>query len=204
MEIISEILTLEWDMFQKVNNLGGRASCQDNFETFKIMRKAQLSAWDLKTIESYKNDLEEANKINRNLISEKYARMMEYTHNVEYEKLKDKLFSLNPTVLSIVEKILQLNSEEEEKLKQMYPYLRKRGRQDNGREVSVDIYLKGELLTYSEKTLNLLLNHMINLKKKGESLAEKINENMVKEYGYSSLEQAEEMLKQKNKGEQNE
>ena len=33
---IEEIIKIEWQMFQNVDNLGGRADCQDDFETFLI------------------------------------------------------------------------------------------------------------------------------------------------------------------------
>ena len=41
-EILEAIIQLEWNMFQKVRNTGGRAGCQDDWETFYIMRKVSL------------------------------------------------------------------------------------------------------------------------------------------------------------------
>ena len=41
LEKVEKILQLEWNMFQKVENIGGRASCQEDFETFYIMRRSQ-------------------------------------------------------------------------------------------------------------------------------------------------------------------
>lgn len=32
--MIEEIIQREWDFFQKVQHIDGRASCQDDFETF--------------------------------------------------------------------------------------------------------------------------------------------------------------------------
>ena len=37
-EKIEKLIQMEWEDFQKVNNEGGRASCQDDPETFFISR----------------------------------------------------------------------------------------------------------------------------------------------------------------------
>ena len=42
MEIIEEIIQREWDFFQHVQHIDGRASCQDDFETFEKQRTAQF------------------------------------------------------------------------------------------------------------------------------------------------------------------
>ena len=36
--LINRIIELEWDMFDKVTNTGGRAACQDDEWTFYVMR----------------------------------------------------------------------------------------------------------------------------------------------------------------------
>ena len=41
-ELVNAIVQLEWEAFDKVDNLGGRAGCQNDGETFSIMRKSQL------------------------------------------------------------------------------------------------------------------------------------------------------------------
>ena len=42
--LINRIIELEWDMFDKVTNTGGRAACQDDEWTFYVMRFSQFSA----------------------------------------------------------------------------------------------------------------------------------------------------------------
>ena len=79
-EIIDRIIQLEWKQFDAVQNEGGRASCQDDFKTFEIMRKSQFLVWPAKVLESYEKDVLEAGKKGWNLISEKYARMIEFTN----------------------------------------------------------------------------------------------------------------------------
>ena len=44
-EKIQKIIDIEWEMFQQVDNIGGRADCQDDKETFYIMRRSQYENW---------------------------------------------------------------------------------------------------------------------------------------------------------------
>lgn len=74
-----KIAAIEWEMFQRVRNEGGRADCQNRPDTFKIMRLAQFSAWPEELAQSYLEDLRKALQNDRNLPMEKYARMMEST-----------------------------------------------------------------------------------------------------------------------------
>ena len=59
-ELINEIIALEWAFFDKVQNEGGRAPCQDDFRTFRAMRASQYEAWDEATLSSWHDDLKEA------------------------------------------------------------------------------------------------------------------------------------------------
>ena len=76
-EILEAIIQLEWNMFQKVRNTGGRAGCQDDWETFYIMRKSQFTSWKKELLLSYERDLLDGESAGRNLVMEKYAYMME-------------------------------------------------------------------------------------------------------------------------------
>ena len=44
-ELIDAIVQIEWPMFAGVNNEGGKAACQMDLATFRIMRISQYSAW---------------------------------------------------------------------------------------------------------------------------------------------------------------
>ena len=67
--VVNDIISREWAMFQKTQNIGGRAACQDQFDTFYVNRYAQHSAWSAETLESYRNDLIAAEMAGRNLIT---------------------------------------------------------------------------------------------------------------------------------------
>ena len=78
-ELINQIISEEYHMFSQVENIGGRASCQDDFDTFYIMRSSQHSIFEKNTLESYLKDIKDAQAAERNLIAEKYSWMMEET-----------------------------------------------------------------------------------------------------------------------------
>lgn len=44
-KVIDKIIDLEFEAFDKVQNVGGRAECQNNFPMFYIMRKSQYLTW---------------------------------------------------------------------------------------------------------------------------------------------------------------
>ncbi len=44
-ELIRRIISEEYRMFSEVQNIGGRASCQDDFDTFYIMRSLRRTRW---------------------------------------------------------------------------------------------------------------------------------------------------------------
>lgn len=87
-QLIKEIVEMEWQQFQNVHNEGGRASCQDDKETFEIMRNSQFLVWNEEVLKSYLADLQDAWADGWNLLTEKYARMMESTAPKEYEAFR--------------------------------------------------------------------------------------------------------------------
>lgn len=198
--IIEGIIEAEWEMFQEVPNIGGRAACQDDLETFRIMRAGQSAAWSDATLESYLDDLNDAKSSGRNLLTEKYARMMRTTSPSEYARIEHLLPPVDPEAIELIERIVRIVLEWEKKLLEKYPYIIKRGRPLFSREDSIGVtsketYLRGELSTYSLRTLKLYIDHI------QKEHSENVNGSaltllyMVKQYGFDSLEEANERIK---------
>lgn len=82
--LVESIIKLEWNQFQQTNNEGGRASCQGNWPMFHQMRASQFMTWPEELLRSYRSDLQEADRVGRNLVTEKYGRMMQSTYPQEY------------------------------------------------------------------------------------------------------------------------
>ncbi|MHB1315339.1 MAG: DUF4125 family protein [Christensenellales bacterium] len=198
-KLISQIIAIEWDMFGRVQNIGGRASCQDEYPTFSIMRNSQFLTWDVVSLESYLADLHSARQEGRNLLSEKYARMMKYTAPSEYNLISGALPPLSFDDLQQIEQIAALSIAWTEDAKKVYPRLYMHGRPVNSYEdtldtTSIETYLRGELATYSSRTRQLYYRHLLELKANNRNESLLILENTVKAYGYSSLSEAEQRL----------
>ena len=95
-EKIEKLIQMEWEDFQKVNNEGGRASCQDDPETFFIMRRSHFAPWTEELIDCVLADMNRAHEQGRNLVMEKYAWMMASTAPEQFKKLHH--FLIDPTL----------------------------------------------------------------------------------------------------------
>lgn len=196
-QLIFDIAQTEWELFQQVYNTGGRASCQDDPQTFFRMRMSQWMVYSDEVLLSYLEDCREAVAEGRNPIFEKYGRMMESTYPEEYEEIKCHLPDVSDKS-ELVEKIVKINLEWDAQMLRDYPNLRKRGRVATTKEdgvmegSSMESYLRGELYTYSVRTLTLVLQETEDAERKGESLLKQTIANETAFYGYQSLEDAEE------------
>lgn len=198
-ELVNAIVQLEWNAFDKVENLGGRADCQNNFNTFSVMRKSQYLAWPENLLESFYVDFVEANERNWNLITEKYGRMMEYTVPEEYETIKDNFPVCSEKKRAIVNQIAEIQVGWMEEFAKEYPNMADNARsihssEDTPNNTSYETYLKGELMTYSDRTLGLYGSWIVELERGGRNLAKEIMTNTALLYGYESLEAAEKAL----------
>lgn len=193
-----EIVNTEWAMFQATRNVGGRASCQDDYTTFYNMRMAQFAAWSDAAAESYMDDLGAAKIQGRNLVAEKYLHMMKYTHPAEYEAQSHFLPATSREKTDLANEICDEMVAQTIPLREAYPHVGNTGRPllstDDKYGTSIQTYQMGELLTYSVKTLLLLKDHLFALKAKGRSLAREITTRSVCSCGFASLEAAEAFL----------
>lgn len=198
-EIIEAIVGIEWEMMDKVQNCGGRAHCQDDWETFQLMRASQMRAWSQPVLASYLDDLQSAQAEGRNLLCEKYAYMMERTSPAEYAELRDFLPVPSLEKEWLVDWICREHVCWQKELAAQYPVLVSRGRDisrstDRQNAASFETYLRGELLTYSVKTLRLYAAYVEKLQKERQNMNRTILEDTVRHCGYSSLEAAERQL----------
>lgn len=198
-ELVEDVVEREWEMFRRVPNRGGKASCQESPKTFSIMRAAQLASWSDALLESYLTDLKDAALAGRNLLTEKYGHMMRSTAPGEYARIASLLPAVTPRALDLIARIAPIVLAWEVTLAGTYPGIVAKGRpifsSDDGPQVtSLETYLKGELATYSIRTLELYLTHVEQQRAEGVNGCEITLACTTRQYGYASLQEANERL----------
>ncbi|WP_094660477.1 DUF4125 family protein [Pseudoscardovia radai] len=195
--LVEAIVREEWKQFQDVNNEGGRAACQGNWPVFHQMRLSQFLTWpeDLKS--SYLADLRGAAAEGRNLLTEKYARMMASTDPVYYrERLEPFLPAIGEARTAQQERIIARQVAWAADFAARYPRLgagmrRLRTSDDTRDATSFETYLRGELGTYSQHTLDLYDAMIDDDVRLGRNLTELTIYNTVLLGGFASLDEAE-------------
>ena len=135
-QILNEIIERELTMFLATPNEGGTASCQERPDTFRLMRRMAHSAHKDEFLESYLQDLRQAEHDKRNFMLEKYARMDERIAPISTNPLLDKIADA-----------------EMEFLKKAIPLSNGMIRPESAENFRC--YLRCELETLSDKTLDL-------------------------------------------------
>jgi hypothetical protein len=182
--LIDAILEIELRMFLTVNPMQ-TSGCQEYPESFKLHRRAQFHPWSEEALGSYLEDLHEAEEHGENLMRRKYARMQGLLPGAD----------TNP----VVEEIVRLKMEWQREMFRKFPAVMSGARPltDEGTRAqmtSFETYARGELETYSERTLSLLHRDLLEMQARGESLSEKVYDYLVRASGYESLEAAEKKL----------
>ena len=170
--LIEQILEREWMFFQMVHHTEGRAECQNNPDEFVVMRKSQWETMPINILRSYLEDLILAKHKEINIVGEKYARMMEFVEI--YLKWEEEMINKYPKLASRARPLHSMD--------------------DTPNYVSIETYLKGELSSYSVKTLKLYFEYIQESLNQGINLAKKNLENIAKMKGYESLEDVEKTL----------
>jgi hypothetical protein len=194
--LIDKIIELEWEMFSSVPNSGRRAACQEDRDTFSVMRYSQACEWPQDLLVSYYDDLLAARREERNLMTEKYAWMMASAFPEEYRKIVHLLPAIDEETSQKIEEIVAIHVDWKLAVNERYPKLGKRGRavhsgDDSHWDTSFETYLRGELKTYSSKTISIL--HRVTMLQKTEGIngVERDLLQQVLRHGFTTLEQAE-------------
>ena len=151
------------------------------------MRGAQYMGWSYETLQSYYNDLLNAEKKGKNLMTLKYGNM-------------DNLFdtsNLDP----LIKQIIDIQFEWQKELAGKYPCLTSQVGRPLDKSVEPTMngsvyfknYLRSELETYSSITLKLLYRDVLNYKEKGSNMVMDIYLDMVTDLGFHSLEEVEKL-----------
>lgn len=197
MDLVEEVIRREWDQFQRTENEGGRASCQGNWPMFHQMRASQFMTWPEDLLRSYLDDLDEANRVGRNLVTEKYARMMASTTPDEYrERIEPFIPRLSDERVARQERVIAVQVAWARDFRGRYPKLGAAMRvlttaEDTPEDTSFETYLRGELGTYSDRTMALYEAMVEDLQAAGRNLTEQTVANTVRLGGFADLEEAE-------------
>ena len=149
---------------------------------------------------AYLSYIENAECEGRNLIAEKYGRMMKYTEPHYYEEqIKPYIPALSAHAEQMIEEVIAIIVPWEAEFAKCYPKLGRVSRPvtaegDTSGFTSMETYARGELGTYSEELLAMYLDYMKVLKEEGKSISVMDREVMTKLYGYDSIESAENSL----------
>ncbi len=198
-KMVEEVIELEWKAFDQVENMGGRASCQNDYGTFLIMRKSQYLSWPKPLLYSYLDDFHKANERGWNLMTEKYGRMMEHTDPNHYKNLEPYFRKHTKRDRDLVDQLVEIQVAWMESFAIEYPCMAGNARlirssQDTLLETSYETYLRGELMTYSQRTLKRYGKFILELVQSEGNLAKVIMTQTALLYGYESLEDAERKL----------
>ncbi|MDP9858489.1 hypothetical protein J2S71_000185 [Olsenella profusa DSM 13989] len=155
-EDLCHLVALEWKQFDSVLGMNGRASCQDDLRQFFAYRSAQYLAFPHELVHPVLSELKRADDEGRNLIAEKYARMMRVTDPEIYRTTwARKLPIPSPVRKAALAQIRALLSPALDDAARELPqsHLHARPDRSNARTVSAMDYFLAEVEGYSLGTI---------------------------------------------------
>lgn len=183
--LVKQILDIEWDMFSRVQS-ATPAPCQSAPDKFKKIRGSIFEMWSKEMLESYFDDLVIAQKKGRNLVTEKYARMDNLIPPI----------NTNP----LIEKIVEIESKWQDEIMVKFPVTYDRlcrGSSQTQDGSNFAVYLRCEIETYSDKTIELYYHHVKMAFDNDENLTISALKRLVRKGGFDDLLHAEAYLKEK-------
>ena len=166
--LIQDIVERELAMFLATPNEGGPSVCQTRPQSFRLMRWMNHSTHDVSTLESYLDDLKDAEARGRNFMIEKYARMENRLPPLSTSPLLDEITDAESAFLR--------------EASAHYPH----AITGNGHTASRNSG-RSELETLSERTRKLYSAEVKRAQQEGRNLAEERYDNLWKRLGEGSL-----------------
>lgn len=166
--LIQDIVERELAMFLATPNEGGPSVCQTRPQSFRLMRWMNHSTHDVSTLESYLDDLKDAEARGRNFMIEKYARMENRLPPLSTSPLLDEITDAESAFLR--------------EASAHYPH----AITGNG-DTAFRNYCRCELETPSERTRKLYSAEVKRAQQEGRNLAEERYDNLWKRLGEGSL-----------------
>ena len=193
MSLVDEIVNIEWNEIKKI------IKTEEKEKTFMIMRKSQFELWPEELLYSYLDDLKRAEQNGWNLITEKYARILEYTDFVQYQYIEHMIPKVPKETEDIIDMIIVIQSLWMQQFEKQYPRLAEAAKsievyENEANDVSYEAMLKCELMTYSANTIMLYANMIISYKKRNVNYIRKMMEITCKYYNYTIIDEAERNL----------
>ena len=164
---------------------------------FHQMRASQFMTWPEELLRSYRSDLQEADRVGRNLVTEKYGRMMQSTYPQEYcANIAPYIPRISAGRNALQEGIITVQVAWARDFRERFPHLGESMRvlttvEDTPETTSFETYLRGELGTYSDRTVALYRDFVERLRHEQRNLTEETIRNTVRLAGFEDLAQAE-------------
>lgn len=170
--LLKKAVLLEWEQFDLVKHIDGRAACQDDARSFFVHRTAQYLAFPEALLNGAVYALEHAQQEGKNLIAEKYARMMRLSNPEEYRHLvKNNLEQSSPVKQQVLDEIYQILADQLILAGQVLPVTHQHARPDTTLtdHISSLDYFVAELVPFRLAALFDLVAALTDMTKQGHN-----------------------------------